>query len=68
VLRGVTAGGAAADIDARLGGVIGDWLQHRVVSGDAGHITPIPRSLQRKRQHIGLARPIYWSAWDASTG
>jgi pimeloyl-ACP methyl ester carboxylesterase len=48
VLRGVTTGGAAADIDERLGGVIDDWLQHRVVSGDAGHITPIPRSLQRK--------------------
>ena len=47
VLRGVPASGAAADIDARLGGVIADWLQHRVVSGDAGHITPIPRSLQR---------------------
>ena len=48
VLRGVPARGAAADIDKRLGGVIGDWLQHRVVSGDAGHVTPIPRSLQRK--------------------
>jgi hypothetical protein len=47
VLRGVPASGAAADIDARLGGVIADWLQHRVVSGDAGHITPIPRALQR---------------------
>jgi hypothetical protein len=47
VLRGVPASGAAADIDARLGGVIADWLQHRVVSGDAGHVTPIPRSLQR---------------------
>ena len=45
VLRGVPASGAAADIDQRLGGVIGDWLQHRVVSGDAGHVTPIPRSL-----------------------
>jgi CHAT domain-containing protein/PGAP1-like protein len=45
VLRGVPASGAAADIDRRLGGVIGDWLQHRVVSGDAGHVTPIPRSL-----------------------
>ena len=48
VLRGVPASGAAADIDQRLGGVIGDWLQHRVVSGDAGHVTPIPRSLQRQ--------------------
>jgi hypothetical protein len=48
VLRGVPASGAAADIDQRLGGVIGEWLQHRVVSGDAGHVTPIPRSLQRK--------------------
>jgi hypothetical protein len=48
VLRGVPASGAAADVDARLGGVITDWLQHRVVSGDAGHVTPIPRSLQRK--------------------
>jgi hypothetical protein len=50
VLRGVPASGAAADIDARLGGVIADWLQHRVVSGDAGHITPIPRALQRPRK------------------
>jgi len=53
VLRGVPANGAAADIDQRLGGVIGDWLQHRVVSGDAGHVTPIPRSLQRKRNPHG---------------
>ena len=49
VLRGVPASGAAADIDQRLGGVIDDWLQHRVVSGDAGHVTPIPRSLWRLR-------------------
>ena len=49
VLRGVPATGAAADVDHRLGGVIDDWLQHRVVSGDAGHITPIPRSLWRLR-------------------
>ncbi len=48
MLRGVPAKGAAADIDQRLGGVIGDWLQHRVVSGDAGSVTPIPRSLQRR--------------------
>ena len=48
VLRGVAAGGAAADVDLRLGGVIGDWVQHRVVSGEAGSITPIPRSLQRR--------------------
>lgn len=47
VLRGVPASGAAADVDVRLGGVINEWLQHRVVSGDAGSITPIPRSLQR---------------------
>jgi hypothetical protein len=47
VLRGVPASGAAAAIDERLGGVIGDWLEHRVVSGDAGNVTPIPRSLQR---------------------
>ena len=63
VLRGVPASGAAADIDQRLGGVIGDWLQHRVVSGDPGHITPIPSSLQRKRSNprtayllVGLGR------------
>lgn len=55
VLRGVTASGAAADIDARLGGVIADWLQHRVVSGDAGHVTPIPRSLQRKGKRLRTA-------------
>jgi pimeloyl-ACP methyl ester carboxylesterase len=48
VLRGVPASGAAADIDQRLGGIIGDWLQHRVVSGDAGHITPVPRGLVKK--------------------
>jgi hypothetical protein len=48
VLRGVPAKGAAADIDAHLGGVIADWLQHRVVSGDAGHITPIPHARARK--------------------
>lgn len=47
VLRGVPASGAAADIDARLGGVVADWLQHRVVSGDAGHITPLPRALRK---------------------
>src|SRR5688572_15965658 len=47
VLRGVPASGAAADVDQRLGGVIGDWLQRRVISGDAGSVTPIPRSLQR---------------------
>src|SRR5204863_440350 len=63
VLRGVPASGAAADIDQRLGGVIGDWLQHRVVSGDAGHVTPIPRSLLRKARNprtafllVGLGR------------
>ena len=50
VLRGVRAGGAAADVDKRLGGVIGDWMEHRVISGDAGSITPIPRSLQRGRK------------------
>jgi len=55
VLRGVPASGSAADIDQRLGGVIGDWLQHRVVSGDAGHITPIPRSLQRKGRSLRTA-------------
>ncbi len=60
VLRGVPAGGAAADIDARLGGVIADWLQHRVVSGDAGHVTPIPRSLQRPRKgKAGRSRTAY---------
>ncbi len=48
VLRGVPASGAAADIDRRLGGVIDDWLQHRVVTGEAGSITPIPRGLQRR--------------------
>jgi hypothetical protein len=53
VLRGVPASGAAADIDKRLGGVIANWLQHRVVSGDAGSITPIPRSLQRRRRGAG---------------
>jgi pimeloyl-ACP methyl ester carboxylesterase len=47
VLRGVPARGAAADIDKRLGGVIDEWLHHRVVSGDAGNVTPIPRGLQR---------------------
>ena len=56
VLRGVPASGAAADIDQRLGGVIADWLQHRVVSGDAGHVTPIPRALQR---HGNQKRPAY---------
>ena len=55
VLRGVPASGAAADIDERLGGIIGDWLQHRVVSGDAGHITPIPRSLQRQGRNLRTA-------------
>ncbi len=55
VLRGVPASGAAADIDVRLGGVIADWLQHRVVSGDAGHVTPIPRSLQRKGPRLRSA-------------
>ncbi len=55
VLRGVPAKGAAADIDARLGGVIADWLQRRVVSGDAGHITPIPRALQRKGKRLRTA-------------
>jgi CHAT domain-containing protein len=49
VLRGVTARGAAADIDKRLGGVIDDWLHHRVVSGDAGNVTPIPRGLHRMK-------------------
>jgi hypothetical protein len=57
VLRGVPASGAAADIDARLGGVIADWLQHRVVSGDAGHVTPIPRALQRPAKAKTSKRP-----------
>jgi hypothetical protein len=48
VLRGVPASGAAADVDVRLGGIISDWLQHRVVSADAGSVTPIPRALQRR--------------------
>jgi hypothetical protein len=48
VLRGVAAAGAAATVDRELGGVISDWLQHRVVSGDAGAITPLPRA-RRKR-------------------
>jgi pimeloyl-ACP methyl ester carboxylesterase len=47
VLRGVNARGAAADIDARLGGVVADWLAHRAVSGDAGNVTPIPRGLRK---------------------
>ena len=55
VLRGVPASGAAADVDKRLGGVIGDWLQHRVVSGDAGSVTPIPRSLQRRGRSLRTA-------------
>jgi pimeloyl-ACP methyl ester carboxylesterase len=58
VLRGVPALGAAADIDERLGGVITDWLEHRVVSGDAGHITPIPRSLQRKGRRSRTAHVL----------
>jgi hypothetical protein len=49
VLRGVPASGAAADIDQRLGGVIANWLEHRIVNGDAGSVTPIPRSLQRSK-------------------
>jgi hypothetical protein len=57
VLRGVPASGAAADIDARLGGVIADWLQHRVVSGDAGNVTPIPRALQRPKAGDASGRP-----------
>jgi pimeloyl-ACP methyl ester carboxylesterase len=56
VLRGVAAGGAAADVDKHLGGVIGDWVEHRVVSGEAGSITPIPRSLQRRS---GKSRTVY---------
>ena len=52
VMRGVPAGGAAADIDQRLGGVIAEWLQQRVVSGEAGHVTPIPRGVQRKGRHL----------------
>ncbi|MEO8063690.1 MAG: CHAT domain-containing protein [Pseudomonadota bacterium] len=56
VLRGVGAGGAAADVDKLLGGIISDWIEHRVISGDAGSITPIPRSLQRRR---GPARTSY---------
>ena len=52
VLRGVPASGAAADIDHRLGGIIDDWLQHRVVSGDAGHVTPIPLSLIKKSRAL----------------
>ena len=63
VLRGVNAGGAAADVDKHLGGVIGDWMEHRVVSGETGSITPIPRSLQRRRNSgrtsyllVGLGR------------
>ena len=55
VLRGVPASGAAADIDKRLGGIIGDWLQHRVVSGDAGHVTPIPRSLLPRGRSLRTA-------------
>ena len=55
VLRGVSPGGAAADVDKRLGGIIGDWMEHRVVSGDAGSITPIPRSLQRRRGRGGTS-------------
>jgi hypothetical protein len=49
VLRGVRASGAAADIDARLGGLVGDWLQHRVVSGEAGSVTPVPRGLAGRK-------------------
>lgn len=59
VLRGVPASGAAADIDARLGGVIADWLQHRVVSGDAGHVTPIPKALQRPPKGRSATRTAY---------
>jgi hypothetical protein len=55
VLRGVPATGSAADVDQRLGGVIDDWLQHRVVSGDAGHITPVPRSVWRLRPKVRTA-------------
>lgn len=55
LLRGVPARGAAADVDQRLGGVIGDWLQHRVVSGEAGSVTPIPRSLQRRDRNLRTA-------------
>jgi pimeloyl-ACP methyl ester carboxylesterase len=63
VLRGVPASGAAADIDQRLGGIIADWLQHRIVSGDAGHVTPVPRSMLKKSRRprtsfllVGLGR------------
>jgi hypothetical protein len=55
LLRGVPAKGAAADVDQRLGGVIGDWLQHRVISGDAGSVMPIPRSLQRRGSNLRTA-------------
>jgi hypothetical protein len=55
VFQGVPASGAAADVDRRLGGVIGDWLQHRVVSGEAGSVTPIPRSLQRHGRALRTA-------------
>lgn len=63
VLRGVPASGAAADIDARLGGVINDWLQHRVVSGDAGHVTPIPRAVQRPVNAAAARRPAGRTAY-----
>ncbi len=54
------------DIDEPAGGVIGDWLQHRVVSGDAGHVTPIPGAqrrsdLQRRGRAAPRAPPIYSS-------
>ncbi len=55
VLRGVPASGAAADVDARLGGIISEWLQHRVVSADSGSVTPIPRALQRQRDRTRTA-------------
>ena len=67
VLRGVPASGAAADVDQRLGGVIGDWLQHRVVSGDAGHVTPIPRSLLKKQRGPPHVAFCSWASGD-STG
>jgi hypothetical protein len=47
VLRGVPAAGAAATVDKETGGVLSDWLRHRIVSGEAGAVTALPRGRRK---------------------
>jgi hypothetical protein len=67
IFEGVVPSGAAADLDARLGGAIADFTRRRMLSGHAGEIFMMPAARHALRAELivfaGLGR---FDRFDAS--